>query len=183
MIYIKYYDREVGMSLLFTSCKLGDVEVANRFIHSATTESMAEGDGGVSDGMIKRYRNLAANKVGLIIPGAMYVQPSGRHFKLATGIHNDSMIPGLRRLVEAVHEQGGKIFFQLNHAGRQTTRDIIGKKPMGPSAKYRDHAYLVKPRDMRKEEILETIGAFGAAAGRAAEAGAGGVPGHAAHGY
>jgi 2,4-dienoyl-CoA reductase-like NADH-dependent reductase (Old Yellow Enzyme family) len=174
---------EVGVSLLSTPYKLGNLEVANRFIHSATTESMAEDNGRVTDELIKRYKNLAANKVGLIIPGAMYVQPAGRHFKLATGIHNDSMVPGLRRLVEAVHEHGGRIFFQLNHAGRQTTRGLIGEKPMGPSAKYRDHAYLVKPREMREEEIHETIRAFGAATRRAMEAGADGVQIHAAHGY
>ncbi len=171
------------MPLLFSPARLGDLEVKNRFAHSGTTESMALESGEVTEALSKRYENLAKGGVGLIMPGAMYVQPSGRHFRLATGIHSDDMIPGLRSLVEAVHAEGGKIAFQLNHAGRQTVKAIIGQQPIGPSAYKRDPAYLVKPREMSEEDIRETIRAFGRAAGRAAEAGADGVQIHAAHGY
>jgi 2,4-dienoyl-CoA reductase-like NADH-dependent reductase (Old Yellow Enzyme family) len=171
------------MSLLFTPLRLGGLEVANRFVHSATTESMATGDGTVTDQLVKRYERLAAGGVGLIVPGAMYVQPAGRHFRLATGIYDDALVPGLRRMVDAVHSQASRIVFQLVHAGRQTTREVAGVKPMGPSAKHRDPAYLVKPREMSEGDIRETILAFGKAAGRAAEAGADGVQIHAAHGY
>jgi len=171
------------MSMLFSPARLGNLEIENRFVHSATTESMAAEDGAVTDRLVARYDRLASGGVGLIIPGAMYVQPSGRHFKLATGICDDAMIPGLRRLVEAVHSRGGKVFFQLVHAGRQTTRDVAGVKPMGPSAYKRDPAYLVKPREMTEADIRETIRAFGRAAGRAAAAGADGVQIHAAHSY
>jgi 2,4-dienoyl-CoA reductase-like NADH-dependent reductase (Old Yellow Enzyme family) len=171
------------MSLLFSPARLGDLEIKNRFVHSGTTESMALESGEVTEALIGRYEKLARGGVGLIMPGAMYVQPSGRHFRLATGIHSDDMIPGLRSLVEAVHAQGGNIAFQLNHAGRQTVKAIIGQQPIGPSAYKRDPAYLVKPREMSEEDIRETIRAFGRAAGRAAEAGADGVQIHAAHGY
>ena len=171
------------MALLFTPYKLGGLEIANRFVHSATTESMATEDGTVTDRLVKRYERLAAGGVGLIIPGAMYVQQAGRHFRLATGIYGDALVPGLRRMVDGVHSHGGKIFFQLVHAGRQTTRDMAGVKPIGPSSQHRDPAYLVKPREMSEEEIQATIRAFGNAARRAAEAGADGVQIHAAHGY
>ncbi|MBN2025647.1 MAG: NADH:flavin oxidoreductase [Actinobacteria bacterium] len=171
------------MSILFSPVRLGDLEIKNRFVHSGTTESMAQESGEVTEALLGRYEKLARGGVGLIMPGAMYVQPSGKHFRLATGIHSDDMIPGLRNLVGAVHAQGGKIVFQLNHAGRQTVKAIIGQKPMGPSAYKRDPAYLVKPREMTEEDIRETIHAFGRAAGRAAAAGADGVQIHAAHGY
>jgi 2,4-dienoyl-CoA reductase-like NADH-dependent reductase (Old Yellow Enzyme family) len=171
------------MAILFTPTRLGKVEIKNRFFHSGTTESMALESGEVTDSLIARYKNLAKGGVGLIVPGAMYVQPAGKHFRLATGIHHDDMVPGLRDLVEAVQEEGSKVFFQLNHAGRQTVKAIIGQQPLGPSAYKRDPAYLVKPREMSEEDIRETIRAFGMAAGRAAEAGADGVQIHAAHGY
>ena len=171
------------MSILFTPKKVGEVEIKNRFVHSGTTESMAESSGKVTDQLVNRYGKLAENDVGLIFPGAMYVQPSGRHSKLATGIHSDAMIPGLKRLVDEIHSKGGVVFFQLNHAGRQTTKQITGMKPIGPSAYKRDPALLVKPREMSEADIQNTIQAFGKAAGRAAEAGADGVQIHAAHGY
>ena len=171
------------MSVLFTSINLGNVEIKNRFVHSATSECMASETGEASDQLIKKYRNLARGEVGLIIPGYMYVHPLGRSYKYQTGIHNDDMIPGLKRLVEAVHEEGGKIVFQIAHAGRQTTKAIIGQTPIGPSSRGRDPVNFVKPKEMNIDEIHEAIGAFAVAASRAVEAGVDGIQLHATHGY
>ena len=171
------------MSILFTPIDLGNVQVKNRFIQSATYEVMAIETGEVSDKLIKRYQRLAKGEVGLIIPGYMYVHPLGRSYKYQTGIHNDDMIPGLRRLVEAVHQEGGKIAFQLAHAGRQTTKAMIGQTPLGPSSKGRNPITFVKPKEMSADQIQEVIQAFGIAANRAVEAGVDGIQLHAAHGY
>jgi 2,4-dienoyl-CoA reductase-like NADH-dependent reductase (Old Yellow Enzyme family) len=171
------------MSILFTPMNLGDVQIKNRFIHSATYEVMALETGEVSDKLVKRYQNLAKGEVGLIIPGYMFVHPLGRSYCYQTGIHRDDMIPGLKRLVEAVHQEDGKIAFQLVHAGRQTTKAMIGQTPIGPSSKGRDPINFVKPKEMSADEIQEVIQAFKKAASRAVEAGADGIQLHAAHGY
>jgi 2,4-dienoyl-CoA reductase-like NADH-dependent reductase (Old Yellow Enzyme family) len=171
------------MSVLFTSRKIGNVEVANRFVHSATYERMAEPNGEVTDQLVKRYQNLAKGNVGLIVPGYMFVQPSGRAMPNQTGIYSDEMIPGLRKISKTVHEHDGKIVFQIVHAGRQTTKAIAGTKPVGPSSIGRDPLNFVKPREMNEEDIQETVGAFGQAARRAIEAGADGIQLHSAHGY
>jgi len=47
------------MSIAFTPMKLGDMEVENRFVHSATYECMAQETGEVTDELVKRYRTLA----------------------------------------------------------------------------------------------------------------------------
>jgi 2,4-dienoyl-CoA reductase-like NADH-dependent reductase (Old Yellow Enzyme family) len=99
------------------------------------------------------------------------------------GIHDDRMIPGLQRLAEAVHHEGGKIVFQMVHAGRQTMKALIGDTPMAPSSKGRDQIFMVKPREMNEKDISDVIGAFGDAARRAVKSGADGVQIHAAHGY
>ena len=171
------------MSILFTPINLGDMRIENRFVHSATYEVMASETGEVSDKLVKRYQNLAKGEVGLIIPGYMYVHPLGRAYKYQTGIHNDEKIPGLRKLVEAVHQAGGKIAFQLAHAGRQTTKAMIGQTPIGPSSRGRDPINFVKPMEMTADQVQEVIQTFGAAAKRAVEAGADGIQLHAAHGY
>jgi len=121
------------MSILFTPKKVGKVEIRNRFVHSATYESMARENGEVTDDLIKRYGHLAKGGVGLIIPGYMYVHPKGRAVDHQTGIHRDDMIDGLRRRVDVVHNEGGKIVFQLRHAGRQTKKERIGQTPLAPS--------------------------------------------------
>ena len=171
------------MSVLFAVGSIGRLELPNRFICSATYEGMAEESGAVRNELIKRYATLAKGGVGLIITGHMYVQPSGRAYKLQTGIHNDRMVEGLTKLVDTVHQIGGKIAFQLAHCGRQTTKAMAGQTPIAPSRQGRDPINFVKPREMTAQEIEDTILAFGAAAGRAMEAGADAIQLHAAHGY
>ncbi len=171
------------MSVLFSPMNIGNVELPNRFVSSATHEGMAKETGEVSDELIKRYERLAKGGVGLSITGLMFVHPSGRGYKYQTGIHNDSMVKGLTKLVDAVHKAGGKITFQLAHCGRQTTKDMIGQTPLAPSSRGRDPMNFVKPKEMAENEIMETINAFGAAAKWAVESGADGIQLHGAHGY
>jgi 2,4-dienoyl-CoA reductase-like NADH-dependent reductase (Old Yellow Enzyme family) len=171
------------MSILFKPLKLKDVEIRNRFIHSATYEAMSLETGEVSDSLVKRYQTLARGEIGLIIPGYMYINPMGRTYKYQTGIHTDDMIPGLKKIADAVHKEGGKIIFQIVHAGSQTTKTMIGNTPIAPSAWKRDPVNFVKPREMSTDEIHDVIRAFGAAAKRAVKAGADGIQLHAAHGY
>ncbi len=171
------------MSALFTPMKIGNVEIPNRFVNSATYEAMANETGEVSDELVKRYERLAKGGVGLCVSGMMYVHPSGRGYKNQIGIHHDSMIPGLRKLADAVHKEGGKIAFQIAHCGRQTKKSMIGQIPLAPSSRGRDPMYFVKPKEMTEDEIREIIKATADAARRAVEAGADGIQLHAAHGY
>lgn len=171
------------MSLVFTPHKIGKLEVKNRFVHSATYECMAEETGKVTDELIKRYSKLAKGDIGLIPPGLLFIHPRGRAFKYQTGIHRDEMIAGLKELVEAVHQNGGKIMFQLAHGGRQVPKKLIGEAPLAPSSKGRDPVSLNKAKKMEEPEIREVILAFAEASKRAAEAGADAVQLHSAHGY
>jgi 2,4-dienoyl-CoA reductase-like NADH-dependent reductase (Old Yellow Enzyme family) len=171
------------MSILFTPLNIGAMQLPNRFVHSATYEAMASPTGEVTDSLVKRYQHLARGKIGLIIPGHLYVHPLGRAARFQTGAYRDDMIPGLKKLVEAVHRDNGKIAFQLSHSGMQTTKALIGQSPMAPSGTLRDPVNFAKPREMKADDIQEVIEAFGSAAGRAAEAGADALQLHAAHGY
>jgi len=103
--------------------------------------------------------------------------------RFQTGIHDDRMIPGLRKLADTVHKNGGKIIFQLNHAGRQTDKRFSGVVPMAPSSVGRDPVNFIKPRRMNDNDMANIVEWFTAAAARAVSAGADGVQLHAAHGY
>ncbi|MFZ5865084.1 MAG: NADH:flavin oxidoreductase [Thermodesulfobacteriota bacterium] len=162
------------MSVLFTPFTVGEVEIKNRFVASACEDNLATEDGMLTDAIVRKYQRLAKGQVGLIISSHLSVHPLGRTRKYQLGIHSDSMVPGLRKVVEAVHKESGKIVFQLGHAGLSATREVIGRPPMGPST---------EDGPMDDDSIAEVIIAFGQAAGRAAEAGADGIQLHAAHGY
>lgn len=171
------------MSIAFTPVRIGSLTLENRFVHSATYECMAATSGEVTDGLVQRYRTLARGDIGLVIPGHLYVHPSGRAAKHQAGIHDDAMIPGLNRIATAVHERGGKVAFQLAHAGLQTHDALVGGTTRAPSPNVRSPMTFQKPRDLTGAEIHGIIDAFAAAAVRAAEAGADAVQLHAAHGY
>lgn len=171
------------MSALFTPKKIGPTEIKNSFVHSATYECMADCNGEVTDKLIKRYKRLAKGGVGLIIPGYCFVSPNGRAMNFQTGIHNDTTIPGLKKLAHAVHADGSKIAFQLVHSGRQTAKDTIGQTQLAPSKGSMDSIYMARPKEMGEGDIQEAITAFGSAASRAEKAGADGIQVHAAHGY
>ena len=144
---------------------------------------MASRTGEVTDRLVGRYRKLGREKIGLIIPGYFCTHPLGRTSHHQPSLASDDMIPGVKKMVDAVHEGGGRIVLQIAHAGRQTKRTYIGRRPLAPSSRGRDPAYLVKPREMNEKDIAEAVASFADAARRVEEAGADGVQLHAAHGY
>ncbi len=171
------------MTQVFQPAVLGSLELQNRLIHSATFECMADENGAVTDHLVKRYVNLAKGEVGLIIPGHLYVHPRGKAYAGQTGIHDDRLIPGLSRLVDAVHAAGGLIAFQLAHGGRQCPKKVIEKAPLAPHGFGRDPASLNKPAAATDADIQEVIASFAKAAQRAFDAGADAIQIHCAHGY
>ena len=162
------------MSILFTPFFLGSIKLKNRFVFSACEDNLADDNGFITDTIIRKNQKLAKGEVALIISSHMYVHPWGLSRIGQPGIHSDQTIPGLRRLASAVHQESGKIVFQLGHAGLAAKEKIIGRFPLGPSA---------NKGEMTEDEIREVVHAFAAAAKRAAAAGADGVQLHAAHGY
>jgi 2,4-dienoyl-CoA reductase-like NADH-dependent reductase (Old Yellow Enzyme family) len=160
--------------------RIGPVRLPNRIIRAATSESMGGPDGEVTDELVALHEALARGGVGLAFTGHMYVEPRGRYGHAQTGIHTDRAIPGLRRLTDAVHVQGGRIFAQIAHAGSQTEADDL--EPIAPSPV--DNMMTGRPvAAASAEELDATIEAFAAAAHRAEECGFDGVHIHGANGY
>lgn len=59
----------------------------------------------------------------------------GRGFCGNGCLYNKEQMEGWKRVVDAVHAKGGKIFVQLIHCGRVSHADKMeGHHPIGPSA-------------------------------------------------
>ena len=160
--------------------RIGQLEVPNRIVRGATSETMAAASGVVFDSYVELYRRLAAGGAGLLLTGHMYVDPRGQASAYQTGIHDDSVIPALRQATEAVHDAGGRVFAQLGHCGSQTMMSSI--TPVAPSP-VPNAMYTIQPVELTDGEIRELVQAFGAAAGRAAAAGFDGIHIHGGNGY
>jgi 2,4-dienoyl-CoA reductase-like NADH-dependent reductase (Old Yellow Enzyme family) len=168
------------MSALLEPARLGPVEVRNRIVRAGTGESMGGPGGEVGDDYVELHRALARGGVGVAFTGHMFVHPRGRYGMLQGGIHDDGLIPGLRRVTDAVHREGGRIFAQVAHAGSQSM--VPGNQPLAPSA-VPNVMTGRQVADAREDEIEEAIAAFAAAARRAVDAGFDGVHIHGANGY
>ncbi|MEE9201209.1 MAG: NADH:flavin oxidoreductase [Candidatus Brocadiales bacterium] len=168
--------------LLFSPVTINTMEVANRFVRSATNEYMTDENDFVTDRQAALYEQLARGGVGLIITGHSYVMKGGKASKKQAAIYDDKFIPAYKRLLKRLKPYGAKVVLQISHGGRQTKPEICGSAPVAPSA-VTDKSTGVTPRELTHDEILDVIECFGHAARRAREAGFDGVQIHAAHGY
>lgn len=167
-------------SQLFTPFTIKETTFKNRLVVAPMCMYMAkEKDGKVTDWHLTHYGSRATGQAGLILIEATAVTPEGRISENDLGIWNDEHIMGLKKLVDHVHELGGKIGIQLAHAGRKATvrESIYAPSPIPFNNEMRT------PIEMSEQKVLETITAFTEAALRAKEAGFDVIEIHGAHGY
>lgn len=165
----------------FQLCKIGVLKIKNRFVRSATRDAMADPSGAVTDASIALYRALARGGIGLIITGHAFVSAHGQAVPGQYGVHNDEMIPGLRRLAEAAHAEGAAIALQINHAGINS--DYFREKGVESLAVSRMDNITQPHRELTDRDIESIVNDFAAAAVRAQEAGYDAIQLHGAHGY
>ncbi len=169
------------MSKLFDKSVIKSMELANRFVRSATWEGMAGVDGSCTPALINLTARLAEGEVGLIITGHAFIAPEGQAGPWQIGVHRDAMLTGLSDMAAAVHRGCGKIALQIAHAGCYGFTSGTGLEAVGPSPGIPEK--IPACRELGREEIAGIVAAFGAAAGRAKAAGFDAVQIHAAHGY
>jgi 2,4-dienoyl-CoA reductase-like NADH-dependent reductase (Old Yellow Enzyme family) len=167
---------------LFDAVTIGTLRLPNRLVRSATWEGMCADDGRPTARLAGLYRRLVRGGVGLIISGYTFVRADGKQLPGKMGIHTDDLLPALCDLTDVVHEEGGRIFCQLVHAGAQASAKTIGSQPLAPSAVPAPN-YAEVPREPSVAEIGELVTAFAEGARRAQAAGFDGVQLHGAHGY
>ncbi len=167
------------MAELFSAFSVKDLEIKNRIVMAPMCMYMAK-DGYASDWHMIHYATRAMGGVGLIIVEATAVVPEGRISPDDLGLWSDDQMSGLQRIVEKVHEYGGKIGIQLAHAGRKAA--LPGERILAPSALAFSGDYQI-PAQMEKTDIVHAVNAFGAAAKRALAIGFDIIEIHGAHGY
>lgn len=167
---------------LFSPFKIGNIELKNRIVMPPMATHFADLDGSVNDRHIAYYVERARGGVGYITSEHTGVLKQGRAFPNMVLIDADQQIPSFKKLVEAIHQESGKIVIQINHAGRQTSSSVTGSPIVAPSA-IPCPVRKEMPHAISFEEIQKIVEAFGEAARRVKETGADGVEIHMAHGY
>ncbi|MDE2410199.1 MAG: FAD-dependent oxidoreductase [Sphingomonadales bacterium] len=193
---------------LLSPRRIGTLELKNRLLQTAMGTNLANGDGTISEESIGFYEARAAGGTAMLIMGTMGVaNPVGRLQVGQVSIADDSFIPGLRRLTDAVHAHDGRICAQLNHGGMTSIYDMAAGHPVlmpslpqmgGPRSKRSLDDYMFpeemtapKPqltgipqfKEADAEDIAWIVKVFADGAARAVEAGYDAIELHAGHTY
>jgi len=177
---------------LFSPLQLGPFTLAHRVVMAPLTRLRSEQPGDVPGQLMVEYYGQRASEGGLIITEATAVAIQGRGYLGSPGIYSDEQVTGWRKVTEAVHAKGGRIFLQLWHVGRVSHTDMTnGATPVAPSVvPFEGVAFtttgwvpVTPARALKLEEIPGIIEAYRQGAERARAAGFDGVELHAANGY
>jgi len=175
---------------VFLPYRLGHIELKNRLVMAPMTRSRAI-EHNVPNPIAAAYYTQRAS-AGLIVTEATQVSPQGVGYIRTPGIHSAEQVAGWKRITEAVHRAGGKIFLQLWHVGRISHPDFHGGDlPVAPSAiaaqgqvfTAKGPQQMVTPRALALAELPGIVEQFRRGAENAKAAGFDGVELHGANGY
>src|ERR1700722_123923 len=119
---------------LFSPYKLGPLELPNRIVMAPMTRNRA-GPAEVPGTLATTYYKQRVS-AGLIITEGTQISQEGQGYPATPGIFSPEQIEGWKRVTDAGHTAGGRIFAQLWHVGRISHPSLQpdGAAPVGPSA-------------------------------------------------
>ena len=160
---------------LFSPLRLRDVEIPNRIMSTGHQTYLARG-GLPTPEFVAYHEARARGGAGLIVTEAARFHATGLTDSPEIVILGDEAIPAFRKVTEAVHAHGARIFGQLSHSGRLSRRVQGGLRGVAyaPSA-VPDNRFHTMPREMPVALIHEIVEAYGQAARRLAAAGYDGI--------
>ncbi|GLI25386.1 N-ethylmaleimide reductase [Xanthobacter flavus] len=176
---------------LFEPFRLGELTLPNRIVMAPLTRNRAAA-GFVPSDLAPQYYALRAD-AGLLITEASQISQQGQGYQDTPGIYSDAQVEGWKKVTDAVHAKGGRIFIQLWHVGRvsHTSLQPNGGAPVAPSALTAATKTFVNngfaetsaPRALELSEIPGIVEDYRRAAANAIKAGFDGVEVHGANGY
>jgi mycofactocin system FadH/OYE family oxidoreductase 2 len=144
---------------LFTPIQIGSLRVRNRIVFSAHLTNYATQDGRPSEQHAAYYAARAAGGAGLIITEEHSTHPTDWPYeKLIHGFHPE-VIPGYRRITEAVHAHGVPILAQINHNGGQAS-SMYTRLPVWAPSPVPDPLFREVPKAVEAHEIAEIVAGY-----------------------
>ena len=180
------------MSVLFEKTQLGRLTLQNKVVMAPMTRSRATSDHVPTEIMATYYGQRAS--AGLIVTEGTSPSVNGLGYARIPGLFNDAHVAGWKKVTDAVHAKGGKIFVQLMHTGRvgHPLNTPHGSLMLAPSAiaapgemwtDQEGQKAHPAPKEMSEAEIQDAIKEYAHSASLAVKAGFDGVELHGANGY
>jgi N-ethylmaleimide reductase len=175
---------------LFDPVQLGLLSLTSRLVMSSMSRDRSPG--GVPTALNAQYYAQRAS-AALVVTESTAVSARGVGWPNTPGIYTPQQVAGWRRVTDAVHQRGGRIFLQLWHCGRNShpLTQPGGALPIGPSALLPEATIrtaqgrmpLPVPHELTRHEIPGVVDEFRQAARAAQDAGFDGVQVHAGNGF
>lgn len=167
--------------------KIKNLQLQSRIIMPPMKTGKATPNGVIGEELLDYYAKRAANpNVSLIITEHCYIDICGKASENQMSIDDACDMDAFKALADTIHQNGAKVFVQINHAGSAADPAITGVPAVGPSAIAHPHTRHQKGQDVQAltaEQIHQITQQFVRAAVRVKEAGFDGVEIHCAHGY
>jgi mycofactocin system FadH/OYE family oxidoreductase 2 len=158
---------------LFTPLEIGPITARNRIVFAAHLTNFAE-NGLPSEQHVAYYEARAKGGTGLIITEEHSTHPSDWPYeKLIHGFHAD-VIPGYRRITEAVHRHGTPILAQINHNGGQAS-GMFSRMPVWSASPVADPLFREVAKGLTTREIAEVVAGYALVAGHCRQGGFDGI--------
>src|SRR5258708_23178448 len=119
---------------LFSPVTIGPITLRHLVVMAPLTRSRSRQPGDIPRELMLQYYSQRASEGGFIISEATAISITGRGWFGAPGMYSDEQVSGWRRITDAVHAKGGRMFSQLWHVGRSSNVEMTGgATPIAPS--------------------------------------------------
>lgn len=157
----------------FEPLRLRRLTLRNRIVFAAHLTNFAI-DGLPTERHAAYYGARAAGGAALVITEEHSVHPHDRPYEKLIRGHDPAVLPGYRRITDAVHEHGAVVLAQLNHNGGQSTGRYSRQPVLAPSA-VPDAMFREVPVAIGGAQIAELVDAYRDVAARCVDGGFDGV--------
>ena len=164
----------------FESARLGPLTLRNRIVKAATFEGRTP-RGVVTDDLVEFHRRVAAGGAALTTVAYCAVSPDGRVNRHGL-VMDDEVVPGLRKLTDAVHAEGAAAAAQLGHAGLVANARSNRAPALAPSRRF-SHVSMTLVKGATTAQLARVVEDFRRSARVAVESGFDALEVHLGHGY